>query len=509
MIRKMLALLTTFMFATNAFSEIEVPVEITSGKISGTLLESGVQAFLGIPFAAPPVGDLRWKAPTPVIPWSGTRVMDRKGPDCMQGGGNNLMSEDCLYLNVWTKAESSSEKRPVLVWIHGGGWRFKATYDGDAFADNGAVLVSVNYRMNAFGWMAHPALSRESENGVSGNYGVLDHLAALKWVQDNIEHFGGDKENVTIFGESAGGGSMYALLATPMSEGLFHKVISESTWINTTNVSNLKTSNGFMQSAEELGATAIASKLDELGISGGNLVDQMRLLSAEQIMALNVPVSLIVDGWLYKKPPIETFSEGSQISVPIMSGYNNGEGLGYVRRQSNIPQTVTEQLNKRVSQLGDQGAELAGLYVADSKEDIADVEVDFMSDNMFVRASRELALAGARANQDTYLYIFGRNSQNPEDLAPHYAEVKYVFNKLSDSDSNADKELAELMNSYWVQFARTGNPNGEGLPIWPKYDLENQAYQFLDVNISQGTLDRKERLDAMDDYVRARYIQSQ
>ena len=217
MIRKMLALLTTFIFATNAVSEIEEPVEITSGKISGMLLESGVQAFLGIPFAAPPVGDLRWKAPMPVIPWSGTKVMDRKGPDCMQGGGNNLMSEDCLYLNVWTKAESSSEKRPVLVWIHGGGWRFKATYDGDAFAENGAILVSVNYRMNAFGWMAHPALSRESENGVSGNYGVLDHLAALKWVQDNIEHFGGDKDNVTIFGESAGGGSMYALLATPMS----------------------------------------------------------------------------------------------------------------------------------------------------------------------------------------------------------------------------------------------------------------------------------------------------
>ena len=509
MIRKVSVILATILITTNSFSQIEEPIEITSGKISGTILENGVQAFLGVPFAAPPVGDLRWKAPAPVTPWSGTRIADRKGPDCLQGGGDSLMSEDCLYLNVWTKAESSSDKLPVLVWIHGGGWRFKATYDGDAFAENGAVLVSVNYRMNAFGWMAHPALSEESENGVSGNYGVLDHLAALQWVQDNIDQFGGDKDNVTIFGESAGGGSMYALLATPMAEGLFHKVISESTWINTANVTNLKTANGFMQSAEELGAAAIGSKLDDLDIKEGSLVDQMRSLSAEQIMELDVPVSLIVDGWLYKKPPIETFFEGSQISVPIMSGYNSGEGLGYVRRQSNVPQTLSEQLSKRVGQLGEQGDGVVDLYVADSEENITAVEVDFMSDNMFVRASRELALAGARANQDTYLYIFGRNSQNPEDLAPHYAEVKYVFNKLSDSESNADKELAELMNSYWIQFARTGNPNGEGLPVWPKYDLESQAYQFLDINISQGKLDRKERLDAMDDYVRARYSLNQ
>ena len=489
----------------STYASIEEPIQLQAGQISGTLLDNGVQAFLGVPFAAPPVGDLRWRPPQSVVPWSGIRKMDRKGPDCMQGRNTNLMSEDCLYLNVWTKAESSSDKLPVLVWIHGGGWRFKATYDGDAFAANGAVLVSVNYRMNAFGWMAHPALSEESEHNVSGNYGVLDHLAALEWVQSNIEQFGGDKDNVTIFGESAGGGSMYALLATPAAEGLFHKVISESTWINTSNVSNLKTHNGFMQSAESMGASAISSMLEELDLEEGSLLEKMRSLTAEQVMQLRVPVSLIVDGWLYDKPPIQTFYEGSQIKVPIMSGYNNGEGLGYVMRQQNLPKSVSEQRDLRAARLGDLSEELLELYVAETNEDLLEVEIDYVSDDMFVRASRELALAGLRANQDTFVYVFGRNSQEPENLAPHYAEVKYVFNKLEDSASREDQDLARLMNSYWVQFARTGNPNQSGLPTWPAFDLETQTHQFLDINISQGSLDRKERLDAMDSYLRARY----
>ena len=498
-------ILLVFAFNSPVFADLEQPIQLDAGQITGTSMESGVQAFLGIPFASPPVGDLRWREPQPVIPWSGVKVMDRKGPDCMQSRNTNLMSEDCLYLNVWTGAQSSADKLPVLVWIHGGGWRSKATYDGDAFADNGAILVSVNYRMNAFGWMAHPALSEESENGVSGNYGVLDHLAALEWVQNNIEQFGGDKDNVTIFGESAGGGSMYSLLATSKAEGLFHKVISESTWINPDNVSDLKSHNGFMESAEKMGSNAVASKFQELGIDGGNLLDEMRLLSADEVMQLRVPVSLIVDGWLYDKPPIQTFHEGSQIKVPIMSGYNNGEGLGYVSRQQNVPKTIAQQREKRAARLGDSGGELSELYVADNEENLVDVEIDFISDEMFVRASRELALAGVRANQDTFLYVFGRNAQDPENLAPHYAEVKYVFNKLENTFSKEDQDLAELMNSYWVQFARTGNPNGDGLPYWPEFDLESQTHQFLDINISQGTLDRKERLDAMDTYLRARY----
>ena len=207
------------------------------------------------------------------------------------------MSEDCLYLNVWTKAESAEANLPVMVWIHGGGWTSGANsspiYDGEQFALNGVVLVSVNYRMNAFGWMAHPALSGESSEGVSGNYGILDHLAALEWVRDNVAGFGGDPNNVTIFGESAGGGSVYSLLATPLAKGLFHKAISQSTWITSYNVTNLSSHNGMTASAESRGEEAISSKLDELGVSGVDQLENMRNLTAAQLMEMNLGVSLL------------------------------------------------------------------------------------------------------------------------------------------------------------------------------------------------------------------------
>jgi len=267
---------------------VDAQVQLTYGQVSGVELDDGVTVFRGIPFAAPPVGALRWRAPQPPIPWRGVRAADSFGPTCMQPRGRALMSEDCLYLNVWTKAGSGDGNLPVMVWIHGGGWSSGASsngiYDGSAFAEKGVVLVSVNYRMNAFGFMAHPALSAESERGASGNYGILDHIAALEWVRDNISGFGGDPENVTIFGESAGGASIYALLATPLAEGLFHRAISESTWITPTNVTHLKRSNGFTDGAEEQGRRVIAAKLSELGESvDGDIVDEMRALSAADV----------------------------------------------------------------------------------------------------------------------------------------------------------------------------------------------------------------------------------
>ena len=264
--------------ASSAAIAVEEPVELTSGLVTGLELDSGVQVFRGIPFAAPPVGDLRWKMPRPPIPWKGVFVADSFGPVCMQQRTNALMSEDCLYLNIWTKAESEDEKRPVMVWIHGGGWSSGAganvdssstgitgTYDGEAFAENGVVLVSVNYRLGAFGFMAHPDLSAESDRGISGNYGILDHIAALEWVRDNISGFGGDPENVTIFGESAGGASIYALMATPLASGLFHKAIAQSVWVTTGNMTHLKRNNGLSNRRGIPGAASSCKQVERVG----------------------------------------------------------------------------------------------------------------------------------------------------------------------------------------------------------------------------------------------------
>jgi len=346
--------------------------------------------------------------------------------------------------------------------------------------------------------MAHPALSQESGNGVSGNYGVLDHLAALEWVQNNIENFGGDKNNVTIFGESAGGASMYALLATQRSEGLFHKVISQSTWINSSNVTNLRTHNGFMESAEDLGLRATESYIDD-NLDHEQNLRRLRELTADEVLSLQVPVSLVVDGWLYPKSPFEVFREGQQIKVPIMSGYNDGEGIMYLRRFG-LPQSIFFQREKRRAQFDYSDSDITDLYVARDPSEIRATEIDYISDEMFVRASRELALAAAKADQDAFLYVFGRNMGQPDERASHYMEVKYVFNKLPESAPKEDVMLSRAMMAYWAQFARSGNPNRDGLPAWPSFNLTEQPHLRLDVEMAQGKNDRRERLDAMDAY---------
>jgi para-nitrobenzyl esterase len=495
--------------AAPVHAAVEEPVDLTSGKISGVALESGVQVFRGIPFAAPPVGDLRWKAPEPPIPWGGVLPADAFGPACMQRRGNRLMSEDCLYLNVWTNAEDAQAGLPVMVWIHGGGWSSGASngrvYDGEAFAANGVVLVSVNYRMNGFGFMAHPALSAESENGVSGNYGILDHVAALEWVRDNIAGFGGDPSNVTIFGESAGGASVYALLATPRAKGLFHRAIAQSTWITPTNVTHLNRHNGISESAEARGERAVATKLSELDQADEkDVLSAMRGMSAQDVLSMQLQVSLVVDGWLYPKSPAEIFAEGSHNEVPLIAGSNDGEGLMFVRKER-VFKTVAEQRAAREEEYAGYGGRLLDYYVAESDDSVWNVEVDYNTDLWFARPTRELALAAARTDAPSYMYLFTRNMRNPAERSPHAMELSYVFNNLPPIAGEEDQRIAQLMNDYWVQFAKTGDPNRDGLPRWPSYDATGQRHQEIGAEVREGSNLRQSQLDELDRYLNERY----
>tara|TARA_B100001123_G_scaffold141477_3_gene164421 strand:- start:1460 stop:3010 length:1551 start_codon:yes stop_codon:yes gene_type:complete len=486
----------------------EEPVQLTYGEVSGVALENGVTVFRGIPFAAPPVGSLRWRPPQPPIPWQGVRVADTFGPACIQRRAS-LMSEDCLYLNVWTKAEAGQQPLPVMVWIHGGGWSSGSTdreiYDGSGFADKGVVLVSVNYRMNAFGFMAHPALSEESERGVSGNYGILDHLAALEWVQQNIRSFGGDPGNVTIFGESAGGASVYALLASPLAKGLFHRAISESTWITSTNVTHLTRHNGFSASAEERGRRAVAAKLVELNqADDDDALAQMRDLSANDIMAMEFSVSLAEDGWVLPKSPAEIFREGSHNVVPLLAGVNDGEGLLYVRPDRTFA-TLAEQRSERLAEWGELGGGLADYYLARTLDDLYTSEVDYHSDVRFVRGSREILTAMSKTSADTFMYVFTRNLRDPSERAPHAMELRYVFQTLPADAPEVDQRISQLISDYWVKFATSGDPNGAGLPPWAPYDAERQVYQVIGVDVEQGAEFRRKELDALDRYFVATY----
>jgi para-nitrobenzyl esterase len=422
------------------------------------------------------------------------------------------MSEDCLHLTVWTGAASEAAELPVMLWIHGGSWTSGASSvgisDGEAFAEKGVVLVSINYRMGPFGFMAHPALSAESEHGVSGNYAILDQIAALEWVQDNIRGFGGDPDNVTVFGESAGGASVYALLISPLAEGLFHKAISQSTWISPTNVTHLTQDNGFSESAEERGRRAVAEKLAGLGIRPDeDLAAQMRALPAEEVLNMRFSVSLAEDGYVIPDAPHEIFSEGSHHVVALLAGVNDGEGLYVVRPDDTFP-SAAEQRAARLEEWGPLGRELADHYLAASDEDVFRSEVDYNTDLLFARPNREILNAMSSAAAPTFMYVFTRNRRDPSRRARHAMELSYVFNTLPEDASEVDKDLADLMSDYWVQFANTGDPNREGLPAWPSYDAQAQRYQIIGVDVGPDSGFHREQLDAMDEYFRATYEQA-
>jgi para-nitrobenzyl esterase len=457
-------------------------VQIASGAIEGAV-QDGVLSFKGIPYAAPPVGDLRWRPPQPVKAWTGVKPATSYGSDCAQlpfpGDAAPLgtpPAEDCLVLNIWRPAERAARPLPVMVWIYGGGFvnggSSPAVYDGSQFAKRGVVLVSFNYRLGRFGFFGHPALSKESPNGPLGNYGYMDQIAAMRWVQTNIAAFGGDPRNVTVFGESAGGGSVLMLLTSPLAKGLFHKAIVESgggrDGLFPTRFLKVGPAGG--PSAEQIGVEFAKAN----GITGDDAaaLAALRALPAEKVIAgLNMASMMnptyagpMVDGTVVVESAETALRAGRFAKVPVIAGANDADiGFSFVR-------TIDEVF----APFGDQAAGARAAYDPGRTENVRAVGTLVAMDRMMVEPARFIVRTVAAAGQPAYHYRFSYVAESMRKQwpgAPHATEIPYVFDTVAARYGKdltaADKALAEAANAYWVSFAKTGDPNGAGRPTWP------------------------------------------
>ena len=494
-------------------------VAVTGGLVSGVSIdETDVRSYKGIPFAAAPVGALRWRPPQPVAPWDGVRDSTAFGPACLQplrevGSfygqivDEDEMNEDCLYLNVWTAAQPE-EQKPVMVWIHGGGLSSghggEATYDGTALAQRGVVLVTINYRLGPLGYLAHPLLVAESEHDASGNYGTLDQVAALRWVRDNIAAFGGDSGRVTIFGESAGSWSVHHMVATPPANGLFHRAIGESGG----GFGSFGTA--YSRSEMETVGTTFADTL--LGPDAPVSLEALRSKSGEEVMALprdGGRYSPNVNGWVFPDT-ILIFARGEQNDVPVIVGSNADEDatLGGGRLE---PMTVADYHAYARRTYGELAERFLETYPAQTDADTVSARIAAGTDQRFGWEMRTWARMMERAPSNAYCYFFSRVPPSPaadRNGAFHAGEIIYVFDNLGKSPypyanqdyDDTDHHLSNVMASFWVNFATTGDPNGEGLPRWPAYTRE--ADELLDfgntVQVRSGV--REDRLDFMDTY---------
>lgn len=487
------------------------------GAVEGQALESGVLKFAGIPFAAPPVGDLRWRPPQPAAAWEGSRDATEFSASCWQplsppgsfyDTGDIERSEDCLYLNVWTGAEHAEAALPVMVWIHGGGLQTGSgstlLYDGESLANRGVVLVTINYRLGPMGFLAHAELSAEDENGASGNYGILDQVAALQWVQANIAAFGGDPGRVTIFGESAGSWSVNYLTATPLAAGLFHRAIGHSGGIFWPMPRLAEAESQGVQVAERLGAGDLTA---------------MRSASVEEVYeaagASELPTFVgISDGHVFPKDVHDIFAAGEQNDVDTIVGFNSDEGTALFAAPGGI--TVADYREALAGTYGEHADAMFAVYPAEDDDQARVAAYENTADQFFAWQMRTWArLQSHTGDKPIRMYYFSRVP--PWDEAEtygsyHAAEIVYAFDNLHKSGElrgdeigpfnhawdETDRALADTMASYWVNFAATGDPNGDGLPDWPVYDPDADGVLELGdkIGVIQGLL--KDRLDAFD-----------
>lgn len=473
-------------------------VSIDSGALSGAVMDDGVRVFKGIPYAAPPVGELRWRAPAVPESWEGVRSATGFGSICPQTSGLAAMSggvlpktdEDCLFLNVWTPALSADESLPVMVWIHGGalslGWSNQSVYDGHEIARRGVVLVSINYRLGPLGFLAHPALTKEA--GVSGNYGFLDQVAALQWVERNIAAFGGDPKRVTIFGESAGGTSVVTLLGSPSTKGLVDRAIAQSPWFSEDNVAELS-------SAEAIGSTWTEA------IAPGRDLAALRQILADDLVGdgkVALPMHVTVDGDFLPRSVESIFARGQQLDVPLIVGTNADEGTMFVTMQGYATKADFEQGFR--DRYGDAAGAMLELYPATQDTEVRGAVNQWLTDTWILRAARVFLDGMSNSSSSAYQYHFTRAVPGNPLGAHHGAELRYVFNTMGGqgrATAAEDVALAESMIAYWTQFAKTGNPNLDGFERWPEYGAA-RTYLELGDSIRSGRALGAERLDRLE-----------
>jgi carboxylesterase type B len=465
-----------------ARAAMQAAVRTDAGMIAGrtTDRDASISVYKGIPFAAPPVGALRWRAPQPPAHWQGVREADRFSAACVQQPTPRTdtklsMSEDCLYLNLWTGAAAATEKRPVMVWIYGGGFMLgnaaNPAFNGEALARKGIIVVTMNYRVGPFGFLATPELSRESGRNASGNYGLLDMIAGLQWVRRNIAAFGGDPSRVTIAGQSSGAGSALLLAQSPLARGLFRGAIAQSgaraigdpTFVQVRSLA----------SAEQRGSRFAAAR-------GAHSLQALRALSVEQILSgveldkpdpgedgdASLPVFRpAIDGWVLPLSVAETYARGAQQDIAVMTGFNRDE-MG----AAPDPKISLSAMRESARQVyGPMVDELFGLYPAQNDAQAGEMQNAISRDRM--RASSWLwAMAWKqKARSNVYTYFWTHSPPDPRG-ASHSAELRYVFDSLDRFDlpwTERDRQAAERLSSYWANFVAHGDPNGPGLPRWP------------------------------------------
>jgi para-nitrobenzyl esterase len=498
----------------------DAPVKTTSGMVQGSATADGrMRVFKGIPYAAAPVGDLRWQPPRPAPAWTGVRDGTAFGSRCLQGRifpdiVFTDLSEDCLSVNVWTPAKTAGDTLPVMVWIHGGGFQAGAgaepRHDGEAFARRNVVLVTFNYRLGVFGFFAHPELTRESSRQASGNYGLLDQVAALQWVRDNAAAFGGDPGNVTIFGESAGSFSVSALMASPLAHGLFHKAIGQS--------------GAFFTSAGGTLPLKPRTATEEQGVKfaaalGADSLPALRARTGEEVLQAALKMQPWFapnqDGYFLAEEVSSIFAAGRQARVPLLAGWNADEIRAAIVLGKQRPTAASfgEETRKR---FGEGAERVLKVYPATTDAEALESAAALASD-LFIGYStwRWLETHGKTAGAPVYRYSFDRKIPVPADHtvngspatsrdigARHAGEIEYVFGALELSLPKvpwepADRKLSEAMTSYWANFARSGDPNGPGLPAWPRYDQTGRVLH-LDEAIRETPDTLRPRYEALD-----------